>query len=382
MLFSGVPLKLAGFKGLGMIGSLPSSISTRLVPQSPLPFWRGLVLAMLAVTCAAGVRWAVEPLTGPSLSFTLLFPAVLVATLAADATGAVISVLAGAAASPLVSLASGLSLASRQDIGPGVIVWLAAGTLVALLSLALRRSLVRLSLRERELVAANDRLQLITRELEHRGRNALAIVQGVSSMTARSVGSVEEYRLELAGRLRTLSNAYSQLVRPIPEGAPLRSLVADILSPFCEQVRIIGGPDVVVPETACVAFSLALHELATNAVKYGALSSPEGRVTVRWDLSGGMLDFAWDEAGGPPPARRREAGFGSTLINRVFEQLPGGTLERRFEDAGCSCRIQLHAQRGGLPEARTSSLHVAEAVALRGHFETDVSSTTLDASLG
>ena len=342
-----------------MAGSAVSTVAARLVPQSPLPFWTGLGLTMFAVTCAAALRWAAEPLIGPSLSFTLLFPAVLVSTLAADGTGAVASVLAGAAASLLVSLASGQNLVSRRDVEPRVIVWLIAGTLVALLSLALRRSVVRLRRRERELLAANDQLQLITRELEHRGRNALAIVLGVSSMTARSVRTVEEYRRELAGRLHTLSNTYAVLVRSAAGGAPLASLVADTLSPFGEQVCIPGGPDVVVPETACIAFSLALHELATNAVKYGALSSPDGRVIVSWGLSAGMLDFTWGETGGPPPARQREAGFGSTLLSRVFEQLPEGALERRLEDGGCSCRIRLRVQPQGLSETGMPSLPVA-----------------------
>jgi two-component sensor histidine kinase len=128
-------------------------------------------------------------------------------------------------------------------------------------------------------------------------------------------------------------------------GASLRDLVAAELAPYEGRVTV-GGPEVMLPPNAALSLALALHELATNALKYGALSVPEGRVEVRWSLEGGRLQLAWREGGGPlvaPPARR---GFGSLLVERSVAHNLGGTARLEFRPEGLAYEVELPLEPG------------------------------------
>ncbi len=239
------------------------TLLARLTPQSPLPFWKGQAAALATVAVAMGLRWGLEPVLGDEISFTTLFPALLVSTMLAGAPGAITTIVGGAIASLTISALGEATPQLIRDATPRLVVWLLVGGLMTAMSLALRTTIVALRRRQIELSEAKERQEVLTRELEHRGRNALTILQGLSLMTARSVDSVEAYRRELSRRIVAMSSAYSLLVREPDRPRSLDGLVREILAGFGDQIRFSPAKEVFVPPKVCVSLALALHELAS-----------------------------------------------------------------------------------------------------------------------
>jgi PAS domain S-box-containing protein len=195
---------------------------------------------------------------------------------------------------------------------------------------------------------AEEKRILLLNELNHRIKNTLATVQAIAEQTLRSAQVDRETRENLTGRLMALSEAHNVLVSENWAGADLREIVAQALAPYRSADRRldIDGPDVRLSPPQAVTMALALHELATNAVKYGALSVPEGSVEVRWnasyDATGARhMTFLWAERGGPvvtPPTR---TGFGSRLLARNFGEDSGGQARMMFEPTGLRCAIEI-----------------------------------------
>jgi PAS domain S-box-containing protein len=174
---------------------------------------------------------------------------------------------------------------------------------------------------------AEEREALLTQELAHRVKNMLAVVQAISSLTLRDGVPLATARDSFNARLRALSRAHDLLQRGSSTATSVRELVEDAagLHGCGESKRFnIAGPDVVIGPAGAVAFALVLHEMCTNAVKYGALSVSGGKVSVVWETLDNAAEpqlwFRWQEEGGPtvsPPSNR---GFGSRLIERSFKQ--------------------------------------------------------------
>ena len=190
-----------------------------------------------------------------------------------------------------------------------------------------------------------DRLQLMVNELNHRVKNTLATVQAIASQTLR--GSDAIVRRTLEGRLMALAAAHDVLTRESWEGASLDDVVAGALAPFSGRedgrFRVYGPPLRLWPRAA-LALAMALHELSTNALKYGALSAGSGHVAICWEIVSGanpILRLTWTEQGGPavtPPARR---GFGMRLVERSLMQDLGGTIIVSFGDPlGVTCLVE------------------------------------------
>jgi PAS domain S-box-containing protein len=170
----------------------------------------------------------------------------------------------------------------------------------------------------------DEQRNLITSEMAHRFRNLMAVVNSVVSLSARSVSSVPEYRDALEGRLRSVSRTQEALLEPGRE-VQLNELVELELAPFRNDPsnRIsVRGSEVTIPAQQAVSLSLVLHELTTNAVKYGALSKLEGSVQVAWKTEQeGVVRYLlldWIEKGGPPVMSPIRRGFGSALIESCF----------------------------------------------------------------
>jgi two-component sensor histidine kinase len=314
---------------------------TRLVPERPCPALLAFAIGLRAICAAALARWLLLPYIGDA-SFIIAAPAILLATLAG---GRLAGLATLAVAAPLDFLFStDFGHAAVDHAAPRFLVWVGASVFIMVVSLALRSMLLRLRARERELTAAGEQMQVLIDELEHRGRNALAIVQALSNQAARSAQSVADYRTEMAARLKALSQSYSALTRPASEVVEVSELVRSTLAPFGDQVRILGGPEREAPEKARVALVLLLHELATNATKYGALSTPSGRLTVRWTAGAdGVLDLDWVERGGPQPKAVSPQGFGSRLLQAVVAAMPGGRLNATAAPDGMSIHIRFQA---------------------------------------
>ena len=191
--------------------------------------------------------------------------------------------------------------------------------------------------------------QILMRELSHRAKNLLAVVLSIAAQTGRSATSFEEFKLRFTLRLQSLAASHDLLVGQAWQGALLADLVRDQLAPFVEtgSSRLnASGPDVILSPKAAEALGLALHELATNAVKYGALSGTAGQVSISWgwDTSSEIptdLELRWVELGGPavtPPTRK---GFGYVVCQRVVTDLMGGKVEMCFPPEGMRWRLSI-----------------------------------------
>jgi PAS domain S-box-containing protein len=198
---------------------------------------------------------------------------------------------------------------------------------------------------------SDDVRNLLVGELNHRVKNTLAIVQAIVSQTARTSTTMEQFVAGLNGRIQSLSSAHHMLTEAHWSGAALREIVTsqiEVSGGDLSSVDIVGD-DVFVPPQTALQLTLMLHELATNAVKHGSLSRPQGRVTVSWTTEASdapRIILLWTERGGPavaPPAAR---GFGTLLLERSGK-LPHLRARLEFDPKGVVCRIEANLGTGG-----------------------------------
>ncbi|MBO1021923.1 PAS domain-containing protein [Methylobacterium sp. SD274] len=182
---------------------------------------------------------------------------------------------------------------------------------------------------------------LLAKELAHRVKNTLATVQSIIRQTLRRSASLEEAEAILDARIMALAAAHDVLIRDTWEGATLNEVVGVALRPFGADQEgrfTCSGPNVHLASRVALAFAMALHELATNAVKYGALSTEIGTVLLTWDILDGegmeQLRFQWEEAGGPAVVPPTRAGFGSRMIERALAVEISGSAEIDYRLSG------------------------------------------------
>jgi PAS domain S-box-containing protein len=186
---------------------------------------------------------------------------------------------------------------------------------------------------------AEDLQRLLLNELNHRVKNTLATIQALTAQTLRAAHDLPSAREALDRRMHSMAQAHDLLTLRAWTGANLTDVVMRALDAFTpDQVKMSGAPIDVSPKHA-LALSLALHELATNATKYGALSRPEGRVTVQWRVQEGMLHLGWEENGGPPVAPPTQKGFGSRLLEELVVGDLGGDTKLKYDVSGVRCSI-------------------------------------------
>lgn len=204
--------------------------------------------------------------------------------------------------------------------------------------------------------AAAERQRLLINELNHRVKNTLATVQSIAAQTFR--GQTDQAaRAVFDARMAALSNAHNVLVEDNWESASLRSVVERALAPHLlaevDPGRFrLQGPDARLHPKVAVTLAMALHELMTNAAKYGALSTPEGQVAVTWSLHDRddgrqQLDLLWEERGGPPVAPPTRRGFGSRLIERQLPLEFDGSAAITYAPAGVTCQMRIPLTRLG-----------------------------------
>jgi two-component sensor histidine kinase len=176
----------------------------------------------------------------------------------------------------------------------------------------------RVAERTAELEASREQLKVLVREMQHRCKNLLAVVQSLATNTLSRAANVEEASKALLGRLHALANAQNLVAGEGGPSVALRDLADTQLAAFGPQVLIDGEP-LVVENGFAQSFALIVHELATNAVKYGSLSAQQGTVTLAWSVvftaEGRHLKLSWTERGGPPPPTKVTPGFGSALLS-------------------------------------------------------------------
>jgi two-component system CheB/CheR fusion protein len=201
-----------------------------------------------------------------------------------------------------------------------------------------------------------ERQNLLLRELTHRVKNTLAIVQSIANQTLRHSGSREDFVDRFSGRLAALAGAHSLMVQSDWQGADFEALARVQLDPYASDgvARLkLQGPPITLPADLATPFGLVLHELAANAAKYGALARDEGSVSLTWSETrqgnGRMLKVVWQEKGGPPVKRNNRVGFGTALIE---QGIPNAKVNREFNVAGFTCTIDLPIPDAMVPGAQ------------------------------
>ena len=197
-------------------------------------------------------------------------------------------------------------------------------------------------------VLAERQQKLLLDELNHRVKNSLATVQAIAYQTLRNAATPSDFHEAFESRLLALAATHDLLTASSWRGAALRDLLLAELQPFAAEQYALSGPEVELTSAGTLALGLVLHELATNAAKYGALSKGGGRVAISWRADGDWLDLEWIEAGGPPVAPPTRRGFGSRLIERSLKDQLGGVARLDFDPAGLICAIRLPLQAEGV----------------------------------
>jgi two-component sensor histidine kinase/two-component SAPR family response regulator len=193
-----------------------------------------------------------------------------------------------------------------------------------------------------DLEKAQEHQLLLAREVDHRAKNALAVVQAIVRLTRAE--SLAAYVTAIEGRIGALSRAHALLASSRWEGAKLESIVEQELAPYrtkASEKITASGPDIVLPPATGQTISLALHELATNAAKYGALSALTGKVALTWRLESGGLVVEWVEVGGPPPSAPKTLGYGIRTVTAAFERQLQGDVSFEWLPQGLICRLSL-----------------------------------------
>lgn len=296
---------------------------------------RAVAVGSGAAAASVLLRFALTPLLGTDLPFITYFPAILGAALWGGMRGGLLCLA-------LCSAATGAFILPRDDLlhlTSAVLAFLISGGLLAYAGSALAVTVRQLRASQRRMMAAEAELRTLVSELAHRGRNGLAVVMGIVSQSARKAGTAEELAEIVAARLGAMAIAQDEVVRGGGSAAALSELLTRTLSPFdLDRFDFQPSPPLeVLPETA-TAVALLTHELATNAVKHGALSVPQGRVEVAWETSRGLVRFRWREQGGPLVGRTAGEGFGSRLLKMALAA-QGGKAERRFDRDGVVCEM-------------------------------------------
>lgn len=205
--------------------------------------------------------------------------------------------------------------------------------------------------------AAEERQKLLIDELNHRVKNTLATVQSLAAQTARAAPTPEAFRERFEGRLIALSKAHNQLTEHHWESADLRGLLSASFAPYLGTVPervVLRGQNVRLRPRAVLTLAMAVHELVTNAAKYGALSTPGGRIEIAWqpveENGRQVMRIDWVEQGGPPVAEPQHRGFGSKLIEGSIAAELGGTARMIFAPEGLHCEIALPLETISTPE--------------------------------
>lgn len=189
---------------------------------------------------------------------------------------------------------------------------------------------------------AEERMILLAREVDHRANNLLAVIQAAISLSGGD--TAEGMKAAIMGRVRALGHAHSLLSASRWTGADLRRLIEEELAPYNEndgRIQIEGQSQALPPELA-QSMALALHELATNAAKYGALSTPNGKVQIEWKpIGAGRLLLRWSESGGPAVVKPTKSGFGTVAIERMFRGQLDGDIRFDWRPEGMVCEISL-----------------------------------------
>lgn len=313
------------------------------------PSWaRSIAFGLSMPVAATALRWAVASVLGYGLPFISYFPFLIGAAIWGGARGGVIALVVSAAA------AGRLFFRPDDPLRPWALgSFILSGGLIILAG-ALLAEAVRVSRdREQRLEAAEAQLRVLVGELAHRGRNAITVLMAIVSQSMRRASSLKEAEQIINARLDALARAQDEVLKAEGGATSLPALLSRTLEPFdLARFEIDYEGDALVHPDAAAAVCLVIHELATNAVKYGALSTA-GRVHVSCRERDGKSRVEWRETGGPTVEPPEALGFGHRLLRMALSP-HGGSAIRRFEAGGVVCEIEVPAPEARVGERRPS----------------------------
>lgn len=189
------------------------------------------------------------------------------------------------------------------------------------------------------LAEAEDHQKVLISELNHRVKNMLAVTISIAAQTLESSASLEAFHTAFVGRLKAMSRTYGLLSREHWKEASVQELISQELTPFGIERSTLGGPLIKLAPQRGLALGMVVHELATNAAKYGALSETGGQVSVQWEVEDDWFTLTWQERNGPSVSPPQKDGFGMNLLHGEIGYRLGGKVETRFEKLGLSAII-------------------------------------------
>jgi len=205
---------------------------------------------------------------------------------------------------------------------------------------------------------AEEQQTMMVAELNHRVKNILAIVQSVAFQTTRNAASMQAFNDTFSGRIQAIAIAHDILTQTRWIGVGLRELVEKVLAPYRAEDRAISveGPPILLPARSVMPLSMVVHELATNASKYGALSQPHGSLTIAWTMDAQKaIKLTWQESGGPAVGEPTGTGFGTKLIDRVITFDLEGEFQMDYAPTGITCTLTFPLKADISPDALPGS---------------------------
>lgn len=216
----------------------------------------------------------------------------------------------------------------------------------------------RVKERTAELETAIARQDLLAREVDHRAKNALAVIQSIVTLTRAETSA--DFAHAVQGRIQAMARAHTLLSQSRWDGADFLRLVSEELEPYGASGRItIDGPAILIKPTVAQNIALAIHELATNAAKYGALSASDGKLHVSWAMDGDFLVVRWSESDGPPVEKPSKNGFGAKVINAGVSSQLGGDVEFDWRRDGLQCIMRVPMEHFATTAASAASKGLA-----------------------
>ncbi|WP_439393776.1 HWE histidine kinase domain-containing protein [Bradyrhizobium sp. PMVTL-01] len=298
--------------------------------KSPLRVY-GLALGLL--TCATLLRLGLHQQLSTASPFTAYGVPVLCVSLVGGFWPGMVTLAASLITGSILFLPPAFSFALAEGAAWPLLMFAALGIIYVVLISGMMASIL----------LHDEHQQFLFGELRHRSRNLFAVVQGMVSRTLMESASLRDARQALETRLASLARTHAMLADNGWTGAPLDQIVSEELTSFANQVDC-AGCELILDTPAAQSFSLIIHELATNAVKHGALSRQGGRVAINGSIlsneNGEVLRFVWTESGGPAVSAPGRKGFGSSILNTMAKRFACG-VEADFRPEGLVYELQV-----------------------------------------
>jgi two-component sensor histidine kinase len=270
----------------------------------------GQLIAVVCAAAGAGLRFSVEPLIHGGIPVVLFYPFVLIASVwGGTFAGITTLILAAGIADYFWLPPAGFSLTKASAV---TLVAFSVACGFVIMMAGVFRALVDV---HRE---AEARATLLAHEMKHRASNLFGVVQAIAAQTIRQSSSLDEFKSVFEARLMALARAQRLIAENPNQSTDLHALLQSVVEPFGADRFVIDGPKMAVPSYLGTSCALLLHELSTNAMKYGALSAPNGKVVINWQAGSKRVRLNWLEQGGPPVVEPNRLGFGSRLLKTAF----------------------------------------------------------------